>query len=116
MKRSWPSARLYVAVMIILLVVLLCKRCQQNQKNYQDATVTARVVMYGRESCFYTRKMLKALEDANMMHRIVYVDTATVNGAMQFEQTGGRGVPYFTYNGKSATGYMEPEKLFKILQ
>ena len=76
---------------------------------------TERPIFYGRDSCPYTVKMKQELESNNAMKHFEWVDVETQAGQEKFKEVGGQGVPYFTYNGRVAVGYMPTSKLFKML-
>ena len=98
--------KLLICILIAILAVLQFRR----RENF-----SSEARLYGRMSCPYTAKMVNALKESNLYDRFVYVDTSTKAGSKQLQKAGGSGVPYFTHNGKTATGYMKPEELMEKL-
>lgn len=80
-----------------------------------DSSDPEKIIMFGRESCPYTVKMVDELKRTKTKKHFEFVDTSTQSGAKRFEKIGGNGVPHFLYKKKSATGYMPVKKLMEKL-
>ena len=98
---------LLIFILIALVVII-------RSRTFKEC-FTSEARLYGRMSCPYTVKMVNALKESDDYDKFVYVDTSTEAGSKQLQEAGGSGVPYFTHGGKTATGYMKPEKLMKKL-
>ena len=108
--RKATCFKFVIGIAALALLLYICKESDMPREP------RGMVVMYGRESCSYTRKMLAALKHSNSMQHVHYVDTTTAEGEKQFKLSGGKAVPFFTYKGKTALGYMKPADLFRKLQ
>ena len=97
-------------LILILIAIVVFIRSRTTEESFSNE---AR--LYGRMSCPYTVKMVNALKESDDYDKFVYVDTSTKAGSKQLQEAGGSGVPYFTHDGKTATGYMKPEELMKKL-
>ena len=73
------------------------------------------IKLYGRDNCFYTIKMKQLIKKEKSSHLFDFIDVLTEPGKSSFSKTNARGVPFFSYKDKHASGFMPLPKLFKLL-
>jgi glutaredoxin len=71
--------------------------------------------MYGRDTCGYTVKMKKNIDESDKKHMFTYIDVTTPEGSIKYEKLNVQGVPAFSYNGKTVVGAMPIDNLLKKL-
>tara|TARA_B100001996_G_C18624315_1_gene579097 strand:+ start:183 stop:551 length:369 start_codon:yes stop_codon:yes gene_type:complete len=110
---------------VFLLIIILCVRSKEKQiesksksKCGSDTIIpqkSSNIVMYGRESCPYTVKMINELKQSRKWKDITYVDVSQPSGKEEFDRLNLTAVPAFSGNGRIALGYMPTSKLYKTL-
>ena len=75
----------------------------------------SKIIMYGRESCPYTVKMIDELKQSRKWKDITYLDVTKPENKKEFERLNLTAVPAFSGNGRIALGYMPTSKLYQTL-
>lgn len=99
--------RLLLAILFVLVIF--------NRKSENFYTSTPTILMYGRDTCGYTVKMKKNIDESDKKHMFTYIDVTTPEGSIKYEKLNVQGVPAFSYNGKTVVGAMPIDNLLKKL-
>ena len=108
------------SILLLIIIILLRANFKQSQtiKNLSfkcPSFVDNTIKFYGRDNCIYTTKMKQLLKQEKLTHYFNFIDILTEPGKSEFSKTNARGVPFFSYNNKSSSGFMASAKLFKSL-
>ena len=73
------------------------------------------VKLYGRDTCGYTVKMKKMIDESKHKNKFTYIDVTTSYGKAEYDKLGVNGVPAFKYNEQIIVGAMPVEEVLQKL-
>jgi len=101
-------------IFFILCIILLACSLKCTEKNGVPIPFN-QPLMFGRQSCSYTIKMIEELKKNNSFKTFKYINTETKEGSNLFQQYEGKGVPYFVSQQGRVHGFMKTSELFDKL-
>lgn len=105
---------LRLLIVLLLILIIVCKLSKPS-KPRQKSNTSGKILMYGRDSCGYTVKMKKLIDNSKFKDRFTYLDITTELGELQYNKLDVNGVPAFYFNGKIVVGAMSLKELFQKL-
>lgn len=97
---------LFILLVIVLLLLVLAQRTNPVRRKTHE-----KITMYGRDTCGYTVKMKKMIDNSNYKSMFDYIEVS--NKPHILKELNIDGVPAFEYKNKVIIGAMPVEVLLK---